>query len=44
MVAGEPLRRVGAPAPHLLRSPPLISVKSFSSISPSLHISSSYPY
>jgi len=23
MVAGEPLRRVGAPTPRLLRSPPL---------------------
>ena len=24
MVAGEPLRRVGAPTPRLLRSPPLL--------------------
>ena len=28
MVAGEPLRRVGAPTPRLLRSPPLAKVQS----------------
>ena len=30
MVAGEPLRRVGAPTPRLLRSPPLAKVQSHS--------------
>ena len=30
MVAGKPLRRVGAPTPRLLRSPPLAKVQSHS--------------
>merc|ERR1719198_50908 len=30
MVAGVPLRRVGAPTPRLLRSPPLAKVQSHS--------------